>query len=72
MFYPKAIRPSDTPVSQAENTSSTVHPHVEVLLPSPPPPSQSNPARGDTALPEASSGRTVAVSEVGVASPGFQ
>ena len=59
MFYPEAIHPSDTPAPQAENTPSTANPHVEVLLPSLPPP-------------EASSNKTAAVSEVGVASTGFQ
>ena len=72
VFYPKAIRPSDTPVPQAETTPLTVNPHMEVLLPSPPPPGQSNPAKEDSAPPEASSDKTAAVSEAGVASPGFQ
>ena len=72
VFYLEAIRPSDTPVPQAEATPSTVNPHVEVLLPSPPPPGQSNLAKEDSAPPEASLDKTAAVSEVRVASPGFQ
>ena len=72
VFYPEAIRPSDIPAPRAENTPSIVNPHVEVLLPSLPPPGQSNPAKGDTAPPEASSDKTAVVSEARVASPGFQ
>ena len=72
VFYPEAIRPSDTPTPQAETIPSTVNPNVEVLLPSLPPPGQSDPAKEDTAPLEASSDKTAAASEAGVASPGFQ
>ena len=66
VFYPKVIRPSDTPTPQA------VNPNEEVLPLSLPPPGQPDPAKGDTAPPEASSDKTAAASEAGVASPGFQ
>ena len=42
------------------------------MLPSLPSPGQSDPAKEDTAPQEASLDKTAAVSEVGVASPGFQ
>ena len=72
VFYPEAIRPSDTPTLQVETTPSTVNLNEEVLPPSLPPPGQPDPAKEDTAPPEASSDRTAAASEAGVASLGFQ
>ena len=37
VFYPEAIRPSDTPTPQAEAIPSTINPNEEVLPPSFPP-----------------------------------
>ena len=51
VFYPEAIRPSDTPTPQVEPIPSTVNPNEEVLPPSLPPPGQPDPAKGDTAPP---------------------
>ena len=75
VFYLEAIRPSDTPTSptpQAETIPSTINPNEEVLPPSLPPLGQPDPVKEDTAPPEASSDKTAAASETGVASPGFQ
>ncbi|XP_050255759.1 actin cytoskeleton-regulatory complex protein pan1-like [Quercus robur] len=72
VFYPEAIRPSDTPTPQAETIPSTVNPNEEVLPPSLPPPGQPDLAKEDTAPLEASSDKTAAASETGVASLGFQ
>ena len=66
VFYPEAIRPSDTPTPQAETIPSTVNPNEAVLLPNIPPPDQSDLTKEDTVCPEASSDKTE------VASPGFQ
>ena len=72
VFYLKAIHPLDTPTPQAETTPSTVNLNEEVLPSSLPPPDQPDPVKEDTAPSEASSDKTTAASEVGMASPGFQ
>ena len=68
VFYPKAISPSALPSKQAEATPLTVNPNEEVLPPSLPPPGQPEPAKENTAPPKASLDKTVAASEVEVAS----
>ena len=68
VFYPKAISPSALPSNQAEATPLTVNPNEEVLPPSLPPPGQPEPAKENTAPPKASLDKTVAASEVEVAS----
>ena len=72
MFYPSAIRASDPPSTQNEVTSITANPNPEVLPQDPPPPSQQGPTKETGASQEVSSDKAAAVSEVEVASQGFQ
>ena len=72
MFYPKAIRPSAPPSSQAEDTHLAVNPAEGVLPPSLPPPRQPEPIEVHNAPLEASSDKSVTASEAKVASQGFQ
>ena len=68
VFYLEAIRPSAPPSNQVEATPSTVNPNEEVLPPSLPRPGQPEPAKENTAPPEASLDKTAAASEAEVAS----
>ena len=68
MFYPTAIRASDPPSTQAEDTPSTTNPNQEVLPQNLPPPGQPEPAKETNAPQEAFLDKTAAASEVGVAS----
>ncbi|XP_050277947.1 stress response protein NST1-like [Quercus robur] len=72
VFYPTAIRASDPPSTQAEDTPTTTNPNQEVLPQNLPPPGQSEPVKETNAPQEASLDKTVAASEVEVASQGFQ
>ena len=72
VFYPTAIRASDPPSTQAEDTPSTTNPNQEVLPQNPPPSGQPKPAKEVNAPPKASLAKTAVASEAEVASQGFQ
>ena len=72
VFYPTAIRASDPPSTQAEDTPSTTNPNQEVLPQNLPPAGQPEPAKETNAPPKASLDKTAVASEAGIASQGFQ
>ncbi|XP_050290491.1 uncharacterized protein LOC126728748 [Quercus robur] len=71
VFYPTAIRASNPPSSQAEDTSSTTNPNQEVLPQNLPPPGQLEPTKETNAPPEASLDMTAVAFEAEVASQGL-